>query len=42
MISVWNCDMTVEEAVSDTLQVDIEMAGYDVYLPLIAANYDGG
>jgi hypothetical protein len=42
MISVRNCDMTVEEAVSDTLQVDIEMAGYDVYLPLIAANYDGG
>jgi uncharacterized repeat protein (TIGR01451 family) len=42
MISVWNCDMTVEEAVSDTLQVDIEMAGYDVYLPLMAANYDGG
>jgi hypothetical protein len=34
-ISVWNCAMTVEEAVSDTLPVDIVEAGYDVYLPLV-------
>jgi uncharacterized repeat protein (TIGR01451 family) len=39
MISVWNCDMTVEEAISDTLQVEVEMAGYDIYLPLVAKNY---
>ena len=41
VISVWNCDMTVQEAVSDTLPVEVEMAGYDIYLPLVAKNYGG-
>jgi hypothetical protein len=41
VISVWNCDMTVEEAVSDTLPVDIEMSGYDIYLPIVAKQFSG-
>jgi hypothetical protein len=34
-ISVWNCEMTMEDAVSDTLQVNIVTADYRVYLPLV-------
>jgi hypothetical protein len=39
-LRVWNCTMTAGQAVSDTLQVDVRF-GLDIYLPLVAKNYDG-